>query len=80
MTILTIPATDAKALDSAKHLQGIAAAVRHILSDIPPRSALPIPELLSPAAAVGLVLRCRAKSIVPVWFNGKEYLRFPRGT
>lgn len=80
MTILTIPADAAKELDSARHLQGLAAAVRHILSDIPPRSVLLIPNLLSPAAAVGLVLRCRAKSIVPVWFNGKEYLRFPRGT
>lgn len=80
MTILTIPADAAKELDNAKHLQGLAAAVRHILSDIPPRSVLLIPNLRSPAAAVGLVLRCRAKSIVPVWFNGKEYLRFPRGT
>ena len=78
MTILTIAEKDAKELDGAKSLQTLAARARRILETVPPRSTLLIPNFLAAPASVALVLRARAKSIVPVWWNGAEYLRFPR--
>lgn len=54
--------------------------IRHILSKLPPRSRFLVPELQSPVVTVSLVLKARAKRLVPVWWDSvsREYKLFPR--
>ena len=54
--------------------------IRTALASLPPRSRFLVPELLSPVVTVSLVLKARAKRLVPVWWDSssREYKLFPR--
>ena len=54
--------------------------IRTALSKLPPSSRFLVPELLSPVVTVSLVLKARAKRLVPVWWDSvsREYKLFPR--
>jgi hypothetical protein len=54
--------------------------IRKILSQVPPRSRFLVPELLIPVVTVSLVLKARAKRLVPVWWDSasRQYKLFPR--
>ena len=55
--------------------------IRTALATLPPRSRFLVPEMLSPVVTVSLVLKARAKRLVPVWWDSasREYKLFPRG-
>lgn len=54
--------------------------VREALKDVPSRSRVLIPDFLEPVFTISLVLKARARRLVPVWWDSmsREYKLFPR--